>query len=53
MSRVYELGPFRLDPEAGVLTRAGLPMGLGGRAVAVLTALVRAPNEYVRKASLM
>jgi predicted ATPase/DNA-binding winged helix-turn-helix (wHTH) protein len=53
VSVVYEIGPFRLDPEAGVLTSAGLPMPLGGRAVAVLTALVKTPNEYVRKASIL
>src|SRR5262249_24983402 len=53
MSTVYELGPFRLDPDAGVLTRDGLPMGLGGRAVAVLAAVVRTRKDYVRKASLM
>jgi predicted ATPase/DNA-binding winged helix-turn-helix (wHTH) protein len=46
---VYEIGPFRLDPGAGVLTQAGLPMALGARAVAVLTVLVQSPNEYVRK----
>ena len=53
MSPVYEIGPFRLDPEAGVLTHAGLPMALGARGVAVLTALVKVPNEYVRKASIL
>ena len=50
---IYELGPFRLDSEAGVLTKAGVPMALGSRAVAVLTALVERANEYVPKASLM
>ncbi len=35
-----------------MLTRAGIPMALGGRGVAVLAALVRTPNEYVRKSSL-
>ena len=53
MSVVYEIGPFRLDPEAGALTQAGLPMALGARGVAVLTALVKAPNEYVRKATIL
>lgn len=53
VSIVYELGPFRLDPEAGVLTHAGLPTPLGERGVAVLTALVKMPNEYVRKASIL
>ncbi len=45
MTTVYELGPFRLDPRAGVLSQCGRPMALGLRAVAVLTALVRAPQR--------
>jgi hypothetical protein len=49
VNTVYEIGPFRLDPEAGVLVRAGLPMPLGSRAVAVLTALVKEHNEFVPK----
>jgi predicted ATPase/DNA-binding winged helix-turn-helix (wHTH) protein len=53
VSTIFEIGPFRLDPEAGVLTHAGLPMALGARGVAVLTTLVKAPNEYVRKASIL
>ncbi len=53
MSTIYEIGPFRLDSEAGVLTRAGLPTTLGGRAVAVLTALVGQPNEFIRKESIL
>jgi DNA-binding winged helix-turn-helix (wHTH) protein len=50
---VYEIGPFRLDTEAGVLTEAGVPVALGSRAVAVLAALVKQPNEYVRKESIL
>ena len=53
MSPVYEIGPFRLDPEAGVLTHAGQPMALGARAVAVLTALVKHANEYVQKSNIL
>jgi predicted ATPase/DNA-binding winged helix-turn-helix (wHTH) protein len=53
VSTVYEIGPFRLDPEAGLLSHAGLPMALGTRGVAVLTALVRQSNEYVRKESIL
>jgi predicted ATPase/DNA-binding winged helix-turn-helix (wHTH) protein len=49
MSTVYEIGPFRLDADARVMTRSGLPMPLGSRAVAVLSTLVERPNEYVRK----
>ena len=52
-SVLYEIGPFRLDPEAGVLTHAGLPMPLGARGVAVLATLVKAPNEYVRKTAIL
>jgi predicted ATPase/DNA-binding winged helix-turn-helix (wHTH) protein len=50
---VYEIGPFRLEPGAGVLLHAGVPMPLGPRAIAVLTALVERPNEYVQKATIM
>ena len=49
MNTVYEIGPFRLDAEARVMTRAGVPVPLGSRAVAVLSALVERPNEYVGK----
>jgi hypothetical protein len=34
MTRIYDIGPFRLDSEAGVLTKAGAPTALGSRAVA-------------------
>lgn len=53
MTKTYEIGPFRLDAEAGVLTRGGVPVALGSRAVAVLTALVERSNEYVQKSSIM
>jgi predicted ATPase/DNA-binding winged helix-turn-helix (wHTH) protein len=53
VTRIYDIGPFRLDSEAGVLTKAGAPMPLGARAVAVLTALVKQTNEYVRKDSII
>ena len=51
--QAYEIGPFRLDRDAGVLTEAGVPLALGSRAVAVLSALVERPNEYVQKSSIM
>ncbi len=53
MSVVYEFGPFRLDTEAKVMTRAGTPTPLGARAVAVLATLVERPNEYVPKARIV
>jgi predicted ATPase len=49
----YEIGPFRLDKNARVLTRGDDPAPLGPRAVAVLAALVERPNEIVTKASIL
>ena len=40
----YELGPFRLDRHNGVLLRGSEPVVLGGRAVALLRALVERPG---------
>jgi DNA-binding winged helix-turn-helix (wHTH) protein len=53
MTRIYDIGPFRLDSEAGVLTKAGTPTPLGSRAVAVLATLVERPNQYVPKAGIL
>jgi predicted ATPase/DNA-binding winged helix-turn-helix (wHTH) protein/tetratricopeptide (TPR) repeat protein len=49
----FEIGPFRLDPDAGVLTRDGKPTALGPRAVAVLEMLVEHATEYVAKARII
>src|SRR6185437_2501174 len=53
MLTVYELGAFRLDPLAGVLTRAGVPEALGSRAVGVLAVLVRNAQTYVEKSAIL
>jgi predicted ATPase/DNA-binding winged helix-turn-helix (wHTH) protein len=53
VTKIYEIGPFRLDAEAGVLTKGGVPAALGSRAVAVLTALVERSNEYVQKDAII
>ena len=53
MTKIYEIGPFRLDAEAAVLTQAAVPVALGSRAVAVLTTLVERSNEYVQKGAIM
>jgi predicted ATPase/DNA-binding winged helix-turn-helix (wHTH) protein len=53
VSVFYEIGPFRLDPEAGVLTRDGAPTALGARAVAVLKTLVEHPNKFLSKARIL
>jgi DNA-binding winged helix-turn-helix (wHTH) protein len=49
----YQIGPFRFDPAAKVMTRDGAPVALGPRAVAVLELLVQSAHEYVPKARLM
>jgi hypothetical protein len=48
VSAVYELGPFRLYPEAGVLTCEGALVPLGPRAIAVLTVLVERAGARTR-----
>jgi non-specific serine/threonine protein kinase len=53
MRTIYGLGPFRLDPEAGVLTHDGVATALGARGVAVLTALVSRANECVQKSTIL
>ena len=53
MRSIYDLGPFRLDPEAGVLTHDGIATALGARGVAVLAALVSRANECVQKSAIL
>jgi len=53
MTRLYDIGPFRLDAASGALTRNGTPVGLGSRAVAVLTVLVERPQEFVPKGRII
>jgi TolB-like protein len=53
MRTIYELGPFRLDTEARVLTHDGAATALGARGVAVLEALVSRAGEYVDKSVIM
>ena len=49
----YELGPFRLDTHSGMLLRGTEPVALGGRAVALLRALVERPGALVSKDALI
>lgn len=53
MRTVYELGPFRLDTEARVLTHGGVATALGARGVSVLVALVSRAGEYVEKSAIV
>src|ERR1700745_1295922 len=47
------LGPLRLDPARGVLSRNGTPLAVGPRVVAILAALVERPGEVVTKDELL
>jgi TolB-like protein len=49
----YRFGPYRLDGARGLLTQHGEPIVLGGRAFAVLHALVKARGEVVTKDELL
>jgi len=50
---LYQFGPFRMDPEKGVLSRAGEPVPLTPKTFHVLLVLVRHNKEVVTKDDLM
>ena len=52
-SDLYQFGPFRLDPEAGILYRGAEPTMLGRRAVALLRRLLENPGAPVSKDALV
>jgi TolB-like protein len=49
MATAHQLGPFRLDGQAGILYRGAEPVGLGQRAVALLRVLVESAGAPVSK----
>jgi len=53
MHTVYEIGPFRLDGKAGVLTHDGVATPLGARGVSVLAALVGRAGEYLERSVIL
>ena len=53
MTRIFELGPFRLDADAALLTRDGALTPLGPRAIHVLGTLVAHAGDFVSKAKLL
>src|SRR5690242_2012236 len=53
MHTVYDIGPFRLDTQARVLTHDGVATPLGARGVAVLAALVSRAGEYVERSVIV
>jgi DNA-binding winged helix-turn-helix (wHTH) protein len=50
---LYHFGPFRLDPEAGILYHGAEPTMLGQRAVALLRHLLQNPSVPVSKDALV
>ncbi|TWF59084.1 ATP-binding protein [Neorhizobium alkalisoli] len=52
-STTYIFGPFRFSPERQLLSRDGLPVRIGGRALDILTLLVRHPGDVVSKSELI
>jgi TolB-like protein len=50
---VISFGPFRLAVGARLLTKDGVPVDLGARALDILIALVSRPNEVVSKEDLL
>jgi non-specific serine/threonine protein kinase len=53
VTRIFELGPFKLDADAALLTREGTLTPLGPRAIRVLGTLVAHAGGYVSKAKLL
>jgi predicted ATPase/DNA-binding winged helix-turn-helix (wHTH) protein len=52
-STTYLFGPFRLVPKRQLLLRNGVPVRIGGRALDILSLLVRRPGEVVTKKELL
>lgn len=50
---LYQFGPFRLDPEAGILYQGAEPTMLGQRAVALLRRLLENAGVPVSKDTLV
>ena len=48
-----EFGPFRLMPRERLLTRDGMPVNIGGRALDILITLIKRPGELVGKKELL
>lgn len=53
MATTYQFGPFRLDPDAGILFCGAEPTMLGQRAVALLRVLLAQPGTPVSRDALI
>jgi len=52
-SRLYEFGPFRMDPSERTLLREGRPVPLTSRAFDALSVLIQAEGHLFKKSDLM
>jgi predicted ATPase/DNA-binding winged helix-turn-helix (wHTH) protein len=48
-----KFGPFRLSPRERLLTKDGVPVGIGGRPLDILITLIKRPGEIVSKKDLL
>lgn len=53
ITRVYEFGPFRLDPARRLLFRDGVPVSVTGRAIDILVTLIEHRGQVIEKGELM
>jgi DNA-binding winged helix-turn-helix (wHTH) protein len=53
MATICQFGPFRLDPDAGILFRGAEPTMLGQRAIALLRVLLAQPGTPVSRDALI
>jgi len=51
--QTYLFGPFTFQPERQLLMKQQSPIRIGGRAIDILTTLVRCPGELVSKQDLV
>lgn len=49
----FVFGPFVLNPDAGTLSRQGIPVSVGYRALRLLTTFLARPGEVLTKADLI
>jgi len=47
------IGPFRLNPRSRILSRGGVPVSIGGRAIDILLVLAASTGETVTKDNLL
>ncbi|WP_124377595.1 winged helix-turn-helix domain-containing protein [Pseudomonas synxantha] len=52
-SAAISFGPYTFHRQQRLVSKAGLPVALGGRALDILAVLLEAPGQYISKATLI